>query len=242
MNPKGQNLLIRTLTGIVFVAIVLSMMMLGCGSYFVLLLWVAYCCMREFLNLAQNRTQKWLGTLYIVLCMVAMGFFPVIGAGMTDGAEAGAPLWSDCPAIAGGWPEGWDVRIAPAFIAVVWANDVFAYLVGVSAGRHKMAPKLSPHKSWEGFAGGLAGAMSVAAVIGRFWIGANVWLWVAFGLVVSLAAVGGDLAESRLKRAAGVKDSGRLLPGHGGVLDRFDATLGAVPVAFLFFLVTWLLR
>ncbi len=72
-------------------------------------------------------------------------------------------------------------------------------------------------------------------------MGGDVWLWIAFGLVVSLAAVGGDLAESWFKRAAGVKDSGRMLPGHGGLLDRFDATLGAVPVAFLFFLLTYFL-
>ncbi len=78
----------------------------------------------------------------------------------------------------------------------------------------------------------------VAAAVGRFWAGGSVWLWALFGVVVALAAVGGDLAESRVKRAAGVKDSGRLLPGHGGLLDRFDATLGAVPVAFLFLLIT----
>jgi phosphatidate cytidylyltransferase len=237
MNEKSHNLLIRTMTGLVFVVVVLAAMLIGRTIYFVLLLWVAYFCITEFLRLSENRTQKRLGTLYILLCMVAMGIFPVIGIGMTGDAL----LWRDCPVLAGEWPQGWDIRIAPAFIAVVWANDVFAYLIGVAFGRHKMAPRISPHKSWEGFAGGIIGATVTSALVGRFWAGGDVWLWTAFGIVVALAAVAGDLTESRFKRAARVKDSGRILPGHGGMLDRFDATLGAVPAAFLFFLVTYFL-
>jgi phosphatidate cytidylyltransferase len=165
--------------------------------------------------------------------MVAMALFPFIGTGMA-GSE-GFALFALSP-------DGWDARIAPAFIAVVWVNDIFAYLVGITLGKHKMAPRISPHKSWEGFAGGIVGATVISALIGRFWAGGEVWLWAAFGLLVAFAAVGGDLVESLLKRSAEVKDSGRILPGHGGMLDRFDATLGAVPVAFLFFLITYLLK
>lgn len=238
MDKKGYNLLTRTITGLIFVAVVLAMMMLGRGSYFVLLAYVAGWCSWEFWRIARTPAQRFAGTLYIVLCAVAMGFFPMIGGGMGDGRGA---ILSDWPLMAI-HPGGWDPRIAPAFALIVWANDVFAYLVGVTLGRHKMAPRISPHKSWEGFAGGIAGATATSALVGRFWMGGDVWLWIAFGLVVSLAAVGGDLAESWFKRAAGVKDSGRLLPGHGGLLDRFDATLGAVPVAFLFFLITYLVR
>jgi phosphatidate cytidylyltransferase len=222
-TPTKYNLLTRTATGVVFVAVVLAAMMAGRGSYLALLVFVAVWCSVEFWRIARTRAARCGGVLTIILCMVAMWFFPCRGGGMSG-------------------VTGWDARIAPAFMVVVWANDVFAYLVGVSWGRHKMSPRVSPHKSWEGFAGGVAGATVVSAFIGRFWLGGDAWLWTAFGLVVSLAAVGGDLVESRFKRAAGVKDSGRLLPGHGGLLDRFDATLGAVPVAFLFFIVThWLL-
>lgn len=112
-------------------------------------------------------------------------------------------------------------------IVSVWANDTFAYLVGASIGRHKMAPKISPKKSWEGFA---AGSIATVAV----WVGAyflirpatpSLWWYVLIGAAVSAAAVCGDLAESRLKREAGVKDSGRFLPGHGGFLDRFDSMI-----------------
>jgi CDP-diglyceride synthetase len=236
-----RNLLIRTATGVVFVVVVLAMMLSGRGSYFVLLLNIGVWCVIEFFRLSKEPRKQWFGPLYIILCMVAMGFFPVIGSGMAelppDGAEGF--LSGDF------FPAGWDGRIAPAFVVIVWANDTFAYMTGTTLGRrgrHKLWERLSPNKTWEGFAGGLAGAGAVAALMGRFWFDANVWLWAAFGLVVALAAVGGDLFESHFKRVAGVKDSGRMFPGHGGWLDRFDATLGAVPVAFLFFLITFLAR
>ncbi len=235
---KNHNFLTRTVTGLVFVAVVMAMMLLGRASYLVLLLFVWGYCSMEFVALTRSRGVKWGGVVYILLCMAAMWYFPVMGGGMSGGAR----LWSDWAGLSGEWPAGWDMRIAPAFMVVVWANDVFAYLVGVAIGRHKMAPRISPHKSWEGFAGGIVGATVTSAVVGRWWVGGPVWLWALFGVVVALAAVGGDLAESRVKRAAGVKDSGRLLPGHGGLLDRFDATLGAVPVAFLFLLITHLVR
>jgi CDP-diglyceride synthetase len=238
MSEKLKNLLIRTATGVVFVAVVLGAMLLGKGSYFWLLLFVGGLCSVEFVRLARGGTQKWLGVTYIVLCMVAMWFFPLLGGGMADDTQ----LWRENPLLSEGFPAGWDARIAPAFIVIVWANDIFAYLVGVTVGRHKMCPTVSPRKSWEGFAGGIVGATVVAGLVARFWTGGGVWLWAIFGLLVALDAVAGDLVESRFKRAAGVKDSGRLLPGHGGMLDRFDATLGAVPVAFLFLLITHLTR
>ncbi len=122
---------------------------------------------------------------------------------------------------------------ALATIISVWANDVFAYLVGSTVGMHKMAPRISPKKSWEGFA---AGTVFTTAVWVSLMLIPDVsipalWLFV-IGLGVSLAAVLGDLAESRLKREAGVKDSGTLLPGHGGVLDRFDSLILVSPVAY----------
>ena len=239
MNGKGNNLLIRTITGLIFVAVVLAAMLLGRMTYLVLLVCVAAWCSFEFRRIARTKTERWGGTLYILMCMLAMWFFPTIGEGMSG---AGGIIGKDSPLLSGGGFDEWDPRIAPAFALTVWANDVFAYLVGVAIGRHKMAPKISPHKSWEGFAGGIVGATVVAAVVGKFWAGGEIWIWGLFGFMVALAAVGGDLAESRFKRAAGGKDSGRLLPGHGGLLDRFDATLGAVPVAFLFFLITHLCR
>jgi phosphatidate cytidylyltransferase len=122
-------------------------------------------------------------------------------------------------------------------LGIIWANDIGAYLVGVKWGRHKLAPAISPGKSVEGFAGGLVVAVAVAVVVAvrLEWPAARVGL---IGLVVALVGVAGDLYKSTIKRAAGVKDSGAILPGHGGVLDRFDAVLFGVPVGY--YLWRWL--
>jgi phosphatidate cytidylyltransferase len=124
-------------------------------------------------------------------------------------------------------------ELALAVIVSVWANDVFAYLVGSTVGRHKLAPTISPKKSWEGFAAGTVFTMAVW--VGVYFI-ADLPLslgWLALtGVGVSVAAIVGDLAESRLKREAGVKDSGTLLPGHGGFLDRFDSLILVSVVAY----------
>lgn len=124
-------------------------------------------------------------------------------------------------------------ELALATIIGVWANDVFAYLVGSTMGRHKMAPRISPHKSWEGFAAGTAFTVVVWVLVGSVAdTGLSLPALTLTGLAVSVAAVVGDLAESRLKREAGVKDSGRLLPGHGGFLDRFDSMIMVSVVAY----------
>lgn len=125
----------------------------------------------------------------------------------------------------------------------VWAGDTVAMYAGRMLGKRKMAPNLSPNKTWAGAVGSIVGAVAVASVLlglssylaqwnsvklsfaGEAW-----WYWLLLAVVVNVAAQVGDLAESALKRSAGVKDSGTLLPGHGGVLDRIDALLLAAPV------------
>lgn len=109
-------------------------------------------------------------------------------------------------------------------LVATWATDVGAYLGGMAFGRHKMAPSISPGKSWEGAVSGVCLALIVGAVSSRYF-GIPVWFGVASGLVLSVLAELGDLVESLLKRWARVKDSGKVLPGHGGVLDRFDSLL-----------------
>jgi phosphatidate cytidylyltransferase len=136
----------------------------------------------------------------------------------------------------------WNPLVVVAFIVVVWANDVFAYLAGISIGRHKMWEKVSPKKTWEGFFGGLVGAVVVAALVGKYLLEADVWLWAGLGLLIGVTAVLGDLVESHFKRSADVKDSGRLLPGHGGLLDRFDAVLVSAPFVFIFFVIVVLMN
>jgi phosphatidate cytidylyltransferase len=126
-----------------------------------------------------------------------------------------------------------------AVLATAVAVDIGGYLAGVSFGRHPMAPRVSPKKTWEGLAGSVIAACAVAAGTFVWLLDAPWWQGVVFGLLLCPVAVIGDLAESAMKRDAGVKDSGTLLPGHGGMLDRLDSLLLSAPVGWL--LLTWLL-
>ncbi len=116
-------------------------------------------------------------------------------------------------------------------VAAVWVSDSAAMLVGRAIGRHKLAPALSPKKTWEGAGGGLLGAVLGGLVVG--WpLDLPLYVVLLAAVVVAVAGLLGDLAESALKRSAGVKDTGALLPGHGGILDRFDAMLFAAPAVY----------
>jgi len=130
---------------------------------------------------------------------------------------------------------GYTPWIVLSYILIVWTNDVGAYLVGVPFGKHRLCERISPKKSWEGFFGGIAAAVGVAMLAGCL-LDESLVKWAILGLVVAVTGVAGDLVESVLKREAGVKDSGRILPGHGGFLDRFDALLFSAPFLFVYLL------
>ena len=121
-------------------------------------------------------------------------------------------------------PGIWGGVLVCGVFCSVWANDSFAYLVGSKFGKHKLAPRISPKKSWEGFIGGLVGSIAIWCLITLI-PGVNMAIPQAlvFGLICGLSGVLGDLAESRIKRNSGVKDSGTIMPGHGGLLDRCDS-------------------
>lgn len=121
-----------------------------------------------------------------------------------------------------------------AFFVLIWINDSLAYVTGLLAGRHKLFPRISPKKTWEGFFGGFI--FSLAAGYGFFTLfkGMSLEAWLGYAATVAIFATFGDLVESMLKRDFDVKDSGSILPGHGGMLDRFDGVLLASPTAFLF--------
>lgn len=118
---------------------------------------------------------------------------------------------------------------------MVWSNDTGAYLVGRTFGKTKLFERLSPKKTWEGTIGGLLIAMLIAYLLANYVFQWNGMIYAGAALLTGIAATVGDLFESRLKREAGVKDSGNILPGHGGILDRFDALLLAAPVNYIYF-------
>jgi phosphatidate cytidylyltransferase len=117
-----------------------------------------------------------------------------------------------------------------ALIVLIWVNDTMQYIVGANFGKHKMAPILSPKKTWEGTIGGSLLCIIVACIWGALQKGNSIGNMALVALIAAVIGTLGDLLESKLKRTAGVKDSGQLMPGHGGALDRFDSLLIAAPV------------
>jgi phosphatidate cytidylyltransferase len=202
-------------------------------------------------SLLWNGGGGWPDDVVNLACGIAVAFWIVV-------APAWVILRAPVAVSAGMAPIGWVVLIgfwvalvqlharSPwlllAAMAVVWIADTAAFFSGRGFGRHKLAPAVSPGKTWEGVAGALL-AVAVYAVACAWLLvrpglaaeprPATLAVWLFLGLTLTAVAVIGDLYESWLKRAAGVKDSGRLLPGHGGILDRIDALLAALPLAAL---------
>ena len=116
----------------------------------------------------------------------------------------------------------------------IWLNDTGAYIVGTAFGKHRLFPRVSPMKSWEGFAGGLVIAWIAALALAGSYPEVSWYHWMAFATMIVVFGTWGDLVESLIKRTYGVKDSGTLLPGHGGILDRFDSMMLATPAIWLY--------
>jgi phosphatidate cytidylyltransferase len=178
-------------------------------------------------------------TPFVLLASAPLAFAIVLLAAPTPRAAAGSLGWASF-----GLPylvlPIWSLyqlhqlhpRLLLVFLVSVWVNDSVAFLVGSQWGRRKLAPLLSPNKTWEGALGGFLGSAMVGWG-GLAWLGIEPrWQLLGILLVSSIAAQLGDLVESMLKRAAEVKDSGRLVPGHGGLLDRLDAIILAGPVFY----------
>ena len=197
-----RDLGVRTASGAALVLLGVCSIWLG-GFVWLVCITVAGAGMAaEWLILCRNRPgMRWFGLVYIVPALVAL-------------------LWLR------GLPDG--LRWVAFLAAIVWSGDIGAYLVGRLIGGPRLAPRISPGKTWSGAAGGTACAvLAGVAVISGHLVAALP------ALALSLAAQAGDLLESALKRRFGVKDSGRIIPGHGGLLDRLDGVLTAAPLAAL---------
>jgi phosphatidate cytidylyltransferase len=138
--------------------------------------------------------------------------------------------------------NNYNPKIILGLFILIWTNDTFAYLVGKSIGKHKLFERVSPKKTIEGFLGGVVFAALAGFLISKFYIQPNpefssksILIWTIIALIVSVFGTIGDLIESKFKRIAGVKDSGSIMPGHGGILDRLDSVIFVAPIIFLFY-------
>jgi len=256
-----KEILIRTLTGISLILVFVGSLLLGPTSSLLVILIVYGLGTRELLSLLSVSKD-----FSVVLMLVSGGLFIAgVYAGLhlgihpawllfpliiwilayltRKGTNPGplALIWMAFPLsafMATGWiPSGsWNSTLPVAIISMVWINDTFAYLSGIILGKHPMTPKLSPGKTWEGFAGGVIFSALSGWVLYHITGLMNPVTWILAGTASSLFGLAGDLFESRLKRNNDLKDTGTLLPGHGGLLDRFDSLLFVSPALLLLFL------
>jgi phosphatidate cytidylyltransferase len=126
-------------------------------------------------------------------------------------------------------------KIIFSLFILIWTNDTFAFIVGKSFGRHKLFERISPKKTIEGFVGGIAFAVLAGILLATYYLSEPVIVWIGNALIIGLAGTIGDLVESKFKRVAQVKDSGKIMPGHGGILDRLDSVIFAAPFVLLFY-------
>jgi len=269
-----NNLKTRTLTGIVFIALVAGAVIMDARIFAALFLFVSILAQLEFYKILEKRGRKpqtYLGTgigsfLYISLAANALGVFGLLGnilifiniflIGLIFIAELFAqsadPFGNIGTTLTGvlyvSLPFGllnylylptvlqddYNYGILLGYFLILWMNDTGAYLIGSAIGKHHLFERISPGKTWEGSIGGALFAVLSAALLSQYFTGLSLWKWTVIALIIVVFGTLGDLVESMLKRSLGIKDSGNLLPGHGGLLDRFDAVLLSAPVVFVF--------
>lgn len=276
MMQKLKDIVIRALTGAIFVSCIVGSVLLGAYTFFAVFTLIALGAICEYCRLVNKKETcvsfgfSLVGALllngsmftiveqieiapvlvaaYVLFILVMFArelFLPESKVGQIRHFLLGQ--------IAVVFPLSLLLKTAYAFngtfskelllflLAIIWINDTFAYLTGIFLGRHRMAERISPKKSWEGFAGGLIFSIGLC-VAASVYLKAYLpffetypwYVWALMVLVVIVFGTMGDFLESLFKRKVGVKDSGRILPGHGGLLDRFDSLLMASPALFVF--------
>lgn len=225
----------RTLTAIIFAIVMLAGLFINVWTFLALFFIIMIGCLVEYVKLVFKigyPNSLWfllLGPVYIIfpiLCMIDMGTSGSLFANAAAGDRFVTATWSPL--------------IPIAIIFSIWINDTMAYIVGSLIGKTPFS-KISPKKTWEGTAGGAILCVVVIALLGAFIpIAQTVAVkdWIIIGALGAIFGTLGDLFESKLKRMAGVKDSGNFMPGHGGFLDRFDSLLFAAPAVWMFLKLT----
>ena len=202
----------RALSGAVYVAI----MWLGASysktTFSLLFATLGVVSIYEIWKLRKGKT-KILALLYVII-----PFFLIQIFGMTDSDYPNSPF---------------DPSLILLMFILTWTFDTFAYLLGVKFGKHKIMPSVSPKKSWEGFVGGYIFTIVAAYITSKYFLPIDFHLALIVSLFLPFTATIGDFVESHYKREAGVKDSGNLMPGHGGILDRMDAFMISIPAIYL---------
>ena len=262
-RSSAERLLTRTMSGAIYAIVTLACIFLGPITTTILVVAEAWLCCSEFFRICRmggrmpNETIGLAGallfpvaayanglcalTLVILLLVMTCACWYVFSprSNVADVAvTVFGPLYTSLSFSSIVLIRQFDAGLPGAVLTLavmfsVWGNDAMAYFVGSAIGAHKLAPRISPNKSVEGFFGGLVGSVVVWVVMALVFVpGLNVLLAAACGLVVGVAGVIGDLFESRLKRGVGVKDSGNFLPGHGGLLDRSDSMFFGGMAAF----------
>ncbi|HVJ02856.1 MAG TPA: phosphatidate cytidylyltransferase [Sphingomonas sp.] len=249
MTQRGSELATRVVVGVALIGLALAALWAGGLGFWLLVVVAGLLMMGEWANLAHapeghKRLAQY--ALCVPLAILAPGLAAgpgFLALGLTIGAAFFIGAATRRPQLAGGalyiglpvlalvlLREQFGLLTTVWAMALVWACDTGAYFAGRAIGGPKLAPAISPNKTWAGFLGGVIAAGVFAALLVPF--GLALPLALATPLLAAIAQ-GGDLFESHLKRVAGVKDSGNLLPGHGGVLDRLDGLVAVAPVAAL---------
>lgn len=261
--PVGRSLKVAVVTALILVGLIAGFALLGPTGFFVLVCIVILLALFELMDALVQRGGKPIIPFALAcgLAMLLVAFFEryaylgVVLAVTTFGAlllalrpGRGSTASSDAAwtVLGVAWIGGGGaaatailsledgLTLLIAFVLTAALDDILAYFVGTRTGKHKLAPSISPGKSWEGFAGGLGGALLGGICFLSLVAGLDIVHGLALGAICGLMAPAGDLIESLAKREIGIKDSGRLLPGHGGMLDRLDAIIFCAPFAFLY--------
>ena len=277
MNEKKKNLIIRTITGVLFVAIMIAGF-LNVQAMILLFALITGLTMWEYTGLINENTEGVYVNRFISTVAGVYLFFAVAGwvNGIVNGFVVFTPyiltllylfiseLYLKADNAIHNWAytmlgqmyvalpfslinilgalggNGTKIMVLPLCLFVfLWINDSGAYVSGSLFGKHKLFPRISPGKTWEGSIGGGLLVVVAACVVAYLINGKNLTtgyllMWIGLGIIVVFFGTWGDLVESLFKRTLGIKDSGNILPGHGGMLDRFDSSLLAIPAAVVY--------